>query len=146
MNEYYVRFKEFKSYNDDGDNDDGQYSYRGTTSLDLTVEGVYANDPSFGKFEYVVVGGKYSFFKSDEDIKPGEDAYLVYALYITGDTFGSDETWTPVALVRDNKRAIEISGKCYDSTSISETDKGYKEWEGYFEHLQSVEIEKFTVK
>lgn len=67
--------------------------------------------------------------------------HLVVVRYTTGSTFGTIYgAWHVEGVYRDSEEAQEI----VDSIN-KETYKGYKPWVGYFERLESVDIQTLQV-
>ncbi len=108
---------------------------------------------------------KISSFYSDLfslDALPGDEVFVVLCRYSTGDTFGNDggrvnvmgvfATSDYAESVRSQLEAPESEGKPYSSSktySYSKTIDGveyYIPWSGYFEHLESLFVERAIVR
>lgn len=98
------------------------------------------------------------------DLKPGDDVWVVLAIYSTGDSFGRDDRYSVEYIdgfmdkhkARDCARAVEATEKRWDD----HTDKDanwiredgsagkleYVPWNGYFESLDNVECLYLEVK
>lgn len=97
---------------------------------------------------------------SFDEIMPDEEAWLVYGIYSTGDSFGNScGNVSPIALFKETdhqfaetvKRHIEAHREMSRPPGIElAPDKTYRwpsvEWGGYFETLERVEITKIPVK
>jgi hypothetical protein len=71
----------------------------------------------------------------------GKQLYIVSVTYTTGDTFGTSYGHVAIKGVFTNQE--EAENLC---TSINDgTYKGYAEWDGYFESLESVKFESFQL-
>jgi hypothetical protein len=112
-------------------------------------------------FVKIAKGGKYPDVLSDFDFKVGDDVYVVWYEYSTGDSFGRSErackyamgVFKDLAPAKELKRAIE--GFTKDRTTQSEDhyrfycktsdgqefEEGFASWVGYFESLEGVHIE-----
>ena len=153
----HLKYESYCTNNNDGDDSDEQYSYRGTTdtSWDFYCVNLYGGWPS-----------ESFLYDGPEPFKAGDVVHLIIAIYSTGDSFGSDRG-----------RCMEIMGvhrKLLDAKNtlkkIEDTDRDfgndfsfhkplglmtdggveipytYFPWKGYFESLDSLEIYTLTVK
>lgn len=107
-------------------------------------------------------GAEYPDVVCDFDIPVGEDAWVVWIEWSSGDSFGwGDNAYTDVMGIfrkqdydsaESLKRQIENHGadEKYNFSYKFETPDGQKfeghaSWKGYFERLSNVHIEKVTV-
>jgi hypothetical protein len=124
-------------------NEDDQWD-RGDSYTDHHVTGISL---SFGQSE--VIG--------PDDVRVGETVYLVYAVYTSGDSFGTDyaanidfvAVFRNQALADAVKRDIEKSDGKKSSIKVRLDDGrtfvyGFP-WLGYFDSLCYVNVEKFVV-
>jgi hypothetical protein len=120
---------------------DDRWRNRGHTGLDLWVKGISRSPISMAK---TACRDSYENVYGVDDIPAGDKAYVVVVEYTTGDTFGSDDTWCVAAIKasREDAEAAEI--KCYAGNKL--TERAFRPWDGYFEHLNSVRIEELEVK
>ena len=128
--------------NDDGDESEEQYSYRGTTSTSHYVHG------------FNVVDDKtYNDLYASFEPKPETDYYLLYAIYSTGDSFGHDDGHCieyfglyeekDLEIAKADQKKLETFERT-DSERLCKLSNQsvYLPWNGYFESLDSVELEK----
>lgn len=122
---------------------------RDSTARDWTVEGVRLVEADGQK----VLG-------ADFPVEVGDNVHVVYAVYSTGDTFGSDEgaylefisAHKNYEVAQRNLREVEKGKHERESYSmVIEFDSGAKvsrhcPWDGYFESLDYVRLETFTVQ
>jgi len=92
------------------------------------------------------LAGTFAHGLSDEEIfgefEAGDIAYLLYVRYQTGDTFGySTGNWHIIGAFKDLKEASKVEYKINNDEY-----EGYKPWTGYFERLESVEIDLILVR
>lgn len=72
----------------------------------------------------------------------GSTVYVVYVRYGTGGTFGhTNGAWTILGVYGRQDQAEKVKQSVYDDTY-----DGYKCWQGYFENLESCEIERMVVQ
>lgn len=135
---YYVRFDEQSYVIDPGEDSDDRWRYQGSSGINLNVKGLYRSKISGSDVELVE---NYSATYGLEDIPTGQVAHAVVVQYQTGDTFGSHEAWCIAAITSDPEKAKEISNKCF----LPYEKKGYRSWDGYFEHIKSADVETFIV-
>lgn len=116
---------------------------RDSYSGDYWVTGVY------------LTGGMRDSVESNEDIKAGDLVYVTYAVYTTGDTFGSDGGRGCIVAVSKNYDIAIQAEKWCNNTPIdpiqipwppSLPEISYRPWDGYFEYLDSVRTESFVVQ
>lgn len=117
---------------------DEPYAWRGITTYDwFSVTGIEA-----------VPAPQYRDLTVPFQVNPDQDYYLVYARYMTGDSFGSDERhefvdlFTTIAAaqqcVRDLGHVVDYSTRyTRDDGTIIDT---HIPWHGYFERLESIEV------
>lgn len=92
------------------------------------------------------------------NVNEGDTVHVVWASYVTGDTFGSDSAIEFLAAFKDVKKANQLVRKLneyapsdYAGWEIGiELDEGeiyklYIPWLGYFEHLEELNITEVTV-
>jgi hypothetical protein len=105
----------------------------------------------------------------DEPVKPGDKIWVVVVRYTTGCTFGRTlGAWHIEATFKNENKALHVADLikkdderqrkwCWEHPSYKRKasdrppeDKyvsphGYKCWQGYFESLEDVQVESFTV-
>jgi len=136
------------AYTRDTSEADPNSSYdRPDTSTSHNIEG-------FKVFE----GDIYSDLQVLYEPMPGEEYYLLYVVYSTGDSFGHDSggnieyigfyTEAELHIARENKRRIEEDeysrGGSFSVDLLSQQGQEYQlstPWKGYFESLDSVDIQ-----
>ena len=70
------------------------------------------------------------------------EVYVVIVRYTTGDSFGiTHGAWCVEGVYAEKDEANKVYKSILDNTY-----EGYKEWEGYFEHLESAQVETFKIK
>lgn len=86
------------------------------------------------------------------EAKEGDEVYALYAVYSTGDSFGHDasgqlEFINVFATYKDAERARDslATSNVYLLSNGQEISLGYKPWDGYFESLDYMEIDRFVV-
>ena len=78
----------------------------------------------------------------DFDVKVGDGVWVVYVRYGTGDSFGrTNGCWKIIGVYKHQGQASKILKSIEDDTYT-----GYKCWTGYFESLESCNVEGFIVK
>lgn len=87
------------------------------------------------------------------DLEPGTILFVVYAVYSSGDSFGSDSrgSYEFLSVTTDMDRAIRnMKALRENGKSVLENDNGttiemgWKPWDGYFEHLDELTIATVT--
>lgn len=117
---------------------------RGDSATDWTFDGVrlLRDDQDYSVDEN---------FLTKDDFVAGDTIYLVIAVWSTGDSFGHDEgacsevfgafktnaEAEDFARVLASKEKITVEGSYYSL---------YRPWDGYFEHLNSIEVYPFVVQ
>lgn len=144
--------------NGDGDDSSERYSYRGTTSTDWDVRGLR-----------LLKSGEYMGYKRGDStqvaFKPevGKVYYALYAIYSTGDSFGHDHAnclelvgvYKSRYVADENKKRLTADGaesRRWDNATVElivegvdKPHKYYRPWTGYFESLDSLEVEGFVL-
>ena len=99
-----------------------------------------------------VVEHEYSHFKVPFSIEYEKPYYLVVVYYDTGDSFGHDENRADLIELYDNiefaQKTVNIINNSYTSEEYSSEIlncegkplKIFNSWQGYFEHLNYVDI------
>lgn len=113
------------SYEEDGS---GQWDSR-REWLDSGVSGVKLADPK----------DKYAFQVPDDS----QFVFVVYVLYQTGGTFATTYGEISIAnVLSDLNQAFRLKERIEKNEATDkEIHAGYKVWDGYFERLESVNIE-----
>ena len=139
--EYYVVFDE-RIYITREPYEDDSWD-QGDTELDVTILGIcmYAEGMNVMRLH-----NDYDLFYGADDLQSGDEVFAVVVRYTTGSTFGSMSAWTICALLKDEVSAYEASWKCYQPADKTGISKAYRAWDGYFEHLDSVTVERFVVQ
>lgn len=143
--------------NNDGEDSDGPYSYRGTTDTWVTDVNAYLTTDSGNTWR--------GWGNSDEhecDTKPGDVVYAVMVQYSTGDSFGHDNgaRIECMDVFNNPEDAVELAGIC--NNFERDCEKGMQHgvsrfsfdwkgknyhvgWTGYFESLDRVWVETLVV-
>lgn len=117
--------------NDDGEDSDEPYSYRGTT--DGTVDRVYVSTRDYD----------YGYRGYETDLQP--PFFVVYSEYYTGDTFGSDFEAAICGVFKTEEEAREFEEEARDFKGFGSLSNGYYvPWNGYFESLLDIKIERVS--
>jgi len=106
----------------------------------------------------------------EEPVKPGDKIWVVVVRYQTGSTFGTSHgNWHIEAVFKNMDKALDVADQIrkddaaqrewnYSHPSYKRKAKdrppedkyvsprGYKCWQGYFEALEDVQVESFTVE
>lgn len=100
--------------------------------------------------------GGYPDITSSIEIKEGEDCFVVWAEWSSGDSFGSgDRNYVePLAVFKDPESCRTFVTACNRNKDYSfkvATQDGqvievYAGWVGYFESLNNINIEQTTIK
>jgi hypothetical protein len=118
-----------RQYNNDGEDSDEPYSYRGTTSG--WVNGVTVHDDSSDYFT--------SYNGLATDLKP--PFYVLYCEYETGDTFGSDYEASVIGVSKEYADMELLREEAEKFEGFGQLSNGYYvPWNGYFEHLIALTI------
>lgn len=81
-------------------------------------------------------------FEVDFTPQLNDDIYVVYVRYRTGDTFSYiNGVWKIIGVYNNKEDAKKIQESIKNNTY-----DGYKPWEGFFEILESCEIEEMVVE
>lgn len=135
---YYVKLDEYTYTITEPDPDDDWDS--GESGLEYTFKSISLSEPK-GDYGYRIIDTENNYqaiYGVDSNISVGEQAYVVVVKYTDGDTFGSSEYTTIVAIKKDINDAYEVVKKVNNN---NDTDVTYRPWDGYFAHLNSVEVE-----
>jgi hypothetical protein len=134
MNKLYYTYSErYETIHDDYGKD-GPYTGRREDRLDWTLNCLFINQDIARKTPY------YDSVDFAGSLK--KDLYCVIVRYTTGGTFGQTSGKGTVAAVTETKEeAKKIKASIEGNTWI-----GYCPWDGYFEHLETVEIERREVE
>lgn len=76
------------------------------------------------------------------DLRTGETAYVVYATYTDGDTFGYNGYWKVLGVAATPEEAEEMRQRASAGDSAG---KYSLPWTHYFGHLRDIEVEVLTV-
>ncbi len=94
----------------------------------------------------------YKRLPVDDDVSVGDDLWVVYAVYSTGDTFGHDEgggfEWLSYHRTEEaaqKAKSDDEQGSDFITLDNGKQQKFYRSWDGYFESLDSLEIKRLTV-
>lgn len=112
------------------------YMYQGSYGLILNVDYIYRTKqegPDITRFEKDGYDDIYGY----DEIPLGNAAFMVIVKYTTGDTFGSHGAWTMPAVKADINDAYKALAKC---NKPDDKNPYRRAWDGYFEHLESVEV------
>lgn len=88
------------------------------------------------------------------ELKKGDEVWCVFAVYSTGDTFGHDDAsqlefisiHKTEELAKKNADSLQGDGRLIEHDDGTVIDIGYKPWTGYFEHLDDMYVEKYTLQ
>ena len=122
--------------------------------------GSYEYRSTYDDFSLTTKEGRkwdYSDYYTDEDIKVGDEVYVVFATYSTGDTFGRHEGGgiEAVFMSKNEKDANTVyntlmrAGSTAFSVDIGLGDRTvsiYCPWSGYFESLDDLHYSVFTLE
>ena len=118
-------------HNNDDEEGDGPWLYRGTTSG--MVDRVYISNDDY----------HYGYRGMETDLEP--PFYVVYATYFTGDTFGTDFEACIVGVTKDQHEADALVTEAREFKGFGQLSNGfYVPWNGYFESLESVRCERVS--
>jgi hypothetical protein len=126
---------EYNSYSSGGERlSDEEWSCRADERTTLDVRKLYAREPT------------HIFFKDSVEVEPSvlecEEVYLVVARYTTGDTFGTSYGKFHFYSVRATE---EEARKDREAINAPASEGDYRPWDGYFEHLEDVEIHRMRL-
>jgi hypothetical protein len=124
---------------------------RGNTRSEWTIKGLE-----------IVEKESYDSFEMEGEVKKGDEFWVVYAIWSTGDSFGQDEDGRfEVLCINKSRDLAEANYQIYDSmesygygaedvghfvtTDSGEKVPAYAPWFGYFENLSELVWEKHTV-
>ena len=101
----------------------------------------------------IVEESTYGSMPYPGDLKPGDEVWCVFAVYSTGDTFGHDEAaqlefisvHKDEKLARKNAASLESDGKHIEHDDGTVIKMNWKPWDGYFESLDQMYVEKYTL-
>lgn len=119
------------------DRSDAYYDW---TLLDLSVESPQ-DTPYNGR---APVGSFVDGSWVEGDIKAREDAWAIVVRYGSGDTFGTSYGHGTVACVCTDAVSAGKAREIINGGGLI-GDKGYAEWQGYFERLEGVSSERKIV-
>lgn len=120
-------------HNNDGEESDEPYSYRGTTSGSIDRIYIVRDDDGYS----------WGYRGYETDLEP--PFFVVYADYYTGDTFGTDYDATIVGIVKTDEEAIDLVREAREKSGFGELSNGfYVPWNGYFESLIGVYSERVS--
>lgn len=98
----------------------------------------------------------YKVLNTKDHFAPGDIGYVLWVHYDTGSTFGSEQVYQIVAVLKDKdfaykyKSYIEKDYKTvYQSFDFRREFEGYHfyaDWKGYFEHLNSVNVTEVMIE
>lgn len=118
-------------HNDDAEEGDGPWRYRGSTSGTINSVRVVPEGDNYG----------WGYTGAETDLEP--PFFVVYAEYYTGDTFGSDYEATVVGVVKTEEEAMDLTREAEQFQGFgSLSNEFYVPWNGYFESLISVRYER----
>jgi len=142
---------------------------RGNTHTDWSIKGLAINgDEKRTRNNYELIPtvvlsssngdekrtrNNYELIPTDVEVNINGAYFLVYAIYSTGDTFGSDDCgrFEPIALFTTLEKAKACQKACEDKDVKSflhengEKETIYRPWLGYFEYLNDLDIEVVRV-
>lgn len=91
-----------------------------------------------------------------ETFEVGDHVHVVYVVYTTGDTFGSDGGNSSVLVATKDigvaraadrwARDVKTYGHCAEDWAVGMESPPYPSWYGYFEHVDDVRIFTGTVQ
>lgn len=88
----------------------------------------------------------FTQYKVPKDVYESPNLYIVTVTYSSGDTFGSSSGLLAIAYITENPdEALKVRDNLNQGCNPSEDDPktqcgGYARWDGYFEHIESVDI------
>lgn len=148
-------------HNNDGDKSDEPYSYRGTTNTSWYVRGLVLIDDNDPNRRYV---GYHESTPVAFEPERGQVYHLLYAVYSTGDSFGTDygRCFEVIGVYKDREVAEENLKRLengpprkygeYAEPTVelklegsNKAQRYYRPWMGYFERLDRLELESFVL-
>ena len=99
---------------------------------------------------------KHQVFYSDLNLKPGDEVFVVWAEYSTGDSFGSSSRGSTEVIeiftsLEEAKDIVDHLHKHTEYQFTGQTVSGrlmnlYCPWHGFFEHLDDIHIEHTIIQ
>lgn len=119
----------------------GEWAFRAPTYIEVTVNGLYLEQPQSWGWENVPVRGE--LFQPKE----GERVFLLVVRHSDGDTFGTTHGHAHFEGIYETREAAEaIAETINQDTYKSGRGKwNYIPWKGYFAQLEDIEIHAITV-
>lgn len=88
----------------------------------------------------------FTEYKVPNDVYNSQNLYIVAVTYSSGDSFGRSSGNLAIAYITESPdEALKVKNDLLKDVNPSEDDpktqcRGYAEWNGYFEHIESVDI------
>lgn len=112
----------------------------GSYGLNATIDGVFIEKPGMHYKSYVTIDPV-------EPIESGDDVMVVWAIYQTGDTFGSHEEFIVLDVCKDENRARLLASELEKIQQYTYEYNGYRiPWTGYFESLSQMYLTRAVVE
>lgn len=140
MTNYWVEFTENEYMISPPEEGDGPWLHQGNYGLHVSINKISKTELT-GWHVQSFEADSYDDIYGYDDIQPGDNAYLVVVTYTTGGTFGSHGAWTIPAIKADLQDAYTAQRLCYADNNQKRTNRMYRPWDGYFEHIDSVDVE-----
>lgn len=141
---YYVRVTEhtYTISPPEPNPDNEPYMDQGSTGIIADPVALYRSNPGETMWDVTRLDGD-----NLDVIDPPNEAYVVFVKYTDGDTFGSQGYWT-IPAIRRSYEAAQADVKSIETSRDPQAGfkTPYREWDGYFAHLDSVEIVKLWVQ
>jgi len=138
-------FIEYKQHSYGGEPESNEaYCSRSDEHTEVSFLGAHKDKDSIGAY------CNYTEVEVDFEPKKGDIVYFLVVRYQTGDTFGASYgNWETIGCYDNADQAVEIEKSIEVGTYGKDEEKDdyclYHTWEGYFESLESVDIEVFEV-
>lgn len=141
---YWVKFSEAEYCITPPEEGEGQWLHNGDYGLTLSINKISKSElTGWGVQKFEADG--YDDIYGYDDVEPGKPIFVVAVVYTTGGTFGSHGAWTIPAIKADLQDAYTAQRLCNADNNQKRTNRLYRPWDGYFEHIDSVEVESLIL-
>jgi len=134
---YWVEFSEYTYQISPPEEGDGPWLHQGDYGLTVSINKISTTQLTGWDAQQL---SDYDDIYGYDEIEPGQNAYLLVVTYTTGGTFGSHGAWTIPAVKADLQDAYTAQRLCHADNNQKRTNRMYRPWDGYFEHLESVDV------
>lgn len=141
----YISSNEFREETREPDDDGWD---QGDTYTSRTFTGAYLTSKLSDDVQYPDPNLYYEQLQSafipdepEKELVAGDVIHVVIAEYSSGSTFGHDENGyvEVLAATVDAEKALKFA-------EVARTAEGYLPWNGYFDHLNQIEVHSFILK